>query len=418
MEFSHRGCILRQIERGRVMNKKILSIITALVFILQGLSAFAAAPAITILSPSKGEIVASDSLVLAASASDADEVRFYLDGVEVARFEGSGDFEYVCEKASYGNHIFRAVALARGETARETQNSFSIRDFSESEVKNLNCNDFDGASISTSGFARFQQNIDTTGTPNGKLGLGKGPDGSGCIMLQGAKKNNTNIYLPFINFALPSTNPDKYTIEHDVFVSDDGMRLSYEFAGVFNIIMDSSVGSFVLEPQKWYKIKSIFDFNAGTYEVYVDGELQSSGSAGALSKTEVRVCWASRKSEDGYLLLDNFVVNRSIATPVVSKMEYLKDDVWNNFTAELPLGTKQVKLYLDGALTPASKDTFAFFQNGEETATNYEFTSDGAILVTFVDDLTPKASCIAEYTSGQFSGKFTASLRLVTRLYM
>lgn len=390
------------------MRKKIVSLIAALIFVLQGLPVFAATPAVTILSPEKNSIVASDALILSASSSNTDEVRFYLDNAEVARFEGSGEFEYEFEKTSYGIHTFRVVALARGMALKESSATFSVRDFTETEVTNLNFNDFDGVEITTAGFSGFQANVDTTGTPNGKIGLGSGPDGSASLKLQGAKKNDTNLYLPFVTFSLPSANKDVYTIEHDVLVSDEGMRLSYEIDGVNNVIMDSKVGSFTLESGIWYQLKCEFDFNAKKLSLDVNGDNKLNLDISEHATTGVRVCWASRKSDDGYILIDNFIVNRSVASPVVSKMEYLKDTTWSSFTSEVPLGAEQIKLYFDAPLTPASKDSFCFYQNGEILESKQEFTSDGGLLVTLYDELIPQASCVAEYNSGQFGGAFTA----------
>lgn len=390
------------------MKLKILSILTAVILILGQLPAFAAAPTVAITAPRSSETLQSDSVVLSVTSSDADEVRFYLDNLEIAKFSGSGDFEHVIEEPSYGSHTFKAVAIARGANVRQTQVTFFVRDYNDFEVKNLDCNSFDGVSISTAGFSGFQQNIDTTGNPNGKLGLGKGPDGSSCVMLQGAKKNNTNLYLPFINFALPSTNKDTYVFEHDVLVSDEGMRLGYEASGMTNVIMKSAVDSYTLEPGKWYKLKTEFDFNAGTYDVYVDGELKLSGSGSQLTKTEVRICWASTESEDGYVLIDNFVVIRKVATPIVGKMEYLKNGEWSTFTSEIPLGTEQIKFYPDTSMTPAPKDTLSFYQNGEAIEADFEFTSDGALAVTPRQELLPKANCVVQYNSGALGGCLSA----------
>ena len=347
------------------MKLKLFSIITLLALIFTYIPVGAAAPTVTIISPEANSTVSPSAVILEAEVSGADKVLFMLNDEEVAEFEGDGILSFTPEDIEYATHTFKVIAIKRGENVKEAQVKFTTRDYSESEVKNLDFNSFDGAVIGTSGFAGFNANAQD-GVPNGVIGLGEGPDESGAFKFAVGKVNDTNLYLPFVNFALPSTNKDMYVFEHDVLISDMGARLKYETVpGVHAIIENGKVGSFELVPGTWYRLRTEFDIQKGSYNIYVDGEKRGGGTVSPLNATEIRIQWANSQTADGYLLMDNFTVTRKISTPIVSSYEYHDGSQFVPFTTEVPEGTDTIRVYFDAAISAAGQ-TIRGYENGVE----------------------------------------------------
>lgn len=349
------------------MKLKFLSIITLLALIFTYIPVGAAAPTVTIISPEANSTHSPYGVVLEAEVSGADKVLFMLNDEEVAEFEGDGILSFTPEDIEYATHTFKVIAIKRGENVKEAQVKFTTRDFSESEAINYNFNSFDGEVIGTSGFAGFNANAEKSDQiPNGVIGKGVGPDGSAAFKFMVGKVNATDLYLPFVNFNLPSTNKDIYVFEHDVLISDMGMRLKYETVpGVHRIIENGKVGSFELQPETWYKLRTEFDFQKNTYDIYVDGELRGGGSLSSITATQVRIQWANSQTADGYLLMDNFTVTRKISTPIVSSYEYHDGSQFVPFTTEVPEGTDTIRVYFDAAISAAGQ-TIRGYENGVE----------------------------------------------------
>lgn len=349
------------------MKLKLFSIITLLALIFTYIPVGAAAPSVTIISPEANSSISSSNAVLCASVSGADKVQFLLNDEIVAEFEGDGELSYTLEEIEYASHIFKVIAIKRGENVKEAQVKFTVRDYSETEVKNLDFESYDGVTVSTSGFTGFVANAEKPGeVPNGVIGKGEGPDGSAAFKFMVGKVNATDSYLAFINFTLPSTNRDIYVFEHDVFISDSGMRLKYETVpGVHRIIENGKVGSFELQPETWYKLRTEFDFKAGKYDIYVDGEKMGGGSCSKLNGAEVRILWANSQTADGYLLMDNFTLTRKISTPVISSAEYHDGSQFVPFTTEVPAGTEKIRVHFDAPVSQAGKQ-IAVYEDGEK----------------------------------------------------
>lgn len=337
------------------MKLKFISFIIVLAMFFTALPSSGAAPAVTITAPVANSTVSSDGVILEAEVENADKVLFFLNDEKVAEFEGEGVLSHNASDIEYAAHVFKVVAIKRGNNVKETQVKFYVRDFSETQVKDMDFNSFDGVAIGTSGFSGFNGNIQE-GVPNGVIGSGEGPDDSVALKLGVGKINASNLYLAFINFALPSTNRDVYVFEHDVLISDMGARLRYETSpGVHSIIENGKIGSYELTPQTWYKLTTEFDLMSGSYKVYVDGEERKTGSISAITGTEIRIQWANSLSVDGYLLMDNFKVTRRVSTPIISSGEYFNGEEYVPFTTEVPAGIDRIRLYLDATFSAAGK---------------------------------------------------------------
>ena len=349
------------------MKLKLFSIITLLALIFAYIPVGAAAPTVTIISPEANSTHSPYGVVLEAEVSGADKVLFMLNDEEVAEFEGDGNHIFAPENLEYANHTFKVIAIKRGENVKEAQVKFTTRDYSESEVKNLDFNSFDGAVIGTSGFSGFNANAEKPGeAPNGVIGKGEGPDGSAAFKFMVGKVNASDSYLAFVNFTLPSTNRDTYVFEHDVFISDSGMRLKYETVpGVHSIIENGKVGSYELVPETWYRLRTEFDIQKGSYDIYVDGAKRGGGSMSPLTATEVRIKWANSQTADGYLLMDNFTLTRKISTPTISSAEYHDGSQFVPFTTEVPEGTDTIRVYFDAAISAAGKQ-ISVYEDGEK----------------------------------------------------
>lgn len=375
------------------MKLKLFSIITLLALIFTYIPVGAAAPSVTITSPEANSSISSSNAVLCASVSGADKVQFLLNDEIVAEFEGDGELSYTLEEIEYASHIFKVIAIKRGENVKEAQVKFTVRDYSETEVKNLDFESFDGVTASTSGFSGFNANAQD-GVPNGIIGSGEGPDGSAAFKFMVGKVNATNLYLPFVNFALPSTNRDTYVFEHDVWISDSGMRLKYETVpGVHSIIENGKVGSFELQPETWYKLRTEFDLKAEKYDIYVDGEKMGGGSCSKLNGAEVRVQWANSQTADGYLLMDNFTLTRKISTPVISSAEYHDGSQFVPFTTEVPAGTEKIRVHFDAPVSQAGKKATVYEDGKAMGGIEFEINeTEGYADITLTDSAVKEGS--------------------------
>ena len=258
--------------------KKIVSVLLLMCFFALPVSADTA---VQITSPAQDVYSSADSITLSANVTNAEHTVFSIDGEKIKVFgaDTSPAVDIDVSGLSYGEHPFTVKSFKKGEALASDSKKFTVTDISASVAYTDNFNTFSGISGSTYGFVS---------NDNGTVSVGTGPDGSPCMKLQGTNINDTNVYLPWMNFGMTDVS-SILEIEENVLVSDDGMRLIHEMSGyIFNVFRYSTVGKKTMEPDKWYNLKTVIDFAKKTYKVYIDPNWSEEEKQRAFTKARLQ----------------------------------------------------------------------------------------------------------------------------------
>lgn len=362
--------------------KKVVFLFVVLSLCIIGSTSVFAESDVSVISPTQDAYTSDESITLAAEVTDCDYSIFYLDGEKIKTFSGNAEplLELEGDDVTYGKHSFTVKGFKKGGEIVSATKGFTVQDLSTASVHSDDFNSFSGIAGSEYGFVTNNY---------GEASIGTGKDGTQCLKIQGTKINDSDSYLPFMNFSMTNVS-DTLIVEKDILVSDYGIRLRYEMNGVYDIMRYSTIGNFFLEPDTWYHLKSVFDYKAKMMKVYVDGEeVISKMITASSSGTAPRITFASADSDDGYLLIDNMRFLRNIYSPSVKSSYYkLADGSQKPVTDRVAdVNAVGIGIYFDGEAPSdmAADYNTKYYINGEETAIeSIEYKSAGkSAYITF-----------------------------------